>query len=224
MNFAVIFDMDGVIIDSNPYHKIAWKTFCEQHGFDLRDDYLEENIYGRTDKDALPILFNRQLDPELIQEYGDEINATYRDVYSPYIKPLNGFVNFLEMLKKNNIPYAIATSAPPVNVEYVLSHLKLVSDFNTIIDATQITNSKPDPEIYLTASSRLGIKAANCIVFEDSLSGIESAQAAGMKVVGLTTTHNSGELMQTDLIVDDFTNITVKTLEKLITSESVLLE
>jgi beta-phosphoglucomutase len=214
LNLSVIFDMDGVIIDSNPYHKKAWMSFCNKHNITISDNDLETKIFGRTGEDVLPVLFNRPLDNVLIAEYRSEVNKNYRDLYAPYIKPLRGLKDFLEELDVADIKYAIATSAPPVNVEFVLSETKLENYFDIIVDDTMIARGKPDPEIYLITASKMKVSPSDCIVFEDSLAGIKAAQAAGMKVIGITTTHSHEELSHTDLAISDFTDITISDLFK----------
>lgn len=212
MSLSVIFDMDGVIINSNPYHKKAWIAFCKQHNIAISKEDLETKIFGRTDKDALPILFNKPLEKEIIAAYGSEINRTYRELFEKKIKPLPGLKDFLDDLKMADIKYAIATSAPPVNVEYVLTKTYLKDYFDIIVDDTMVTKGKPDPQIYLLTAERLNVSPSDCIVFEDSLAGIESAHAAGMKVVGVTTTHSEEELNHTNFTIQDFRDITMNDL------------
>ena len=212
MGISVIFDMDGVIIDSNPYHKKAWKTFCSRHNILISDNELETKIYGRTGDDALPVLFDKQLNNELIALYCSEINKNYRDLFAPYIKPLPGLRELLNELLSAGIKTAIATSAPPVNVEFVLSETHLEKYFDIIIDDTMITRGKPDPEVYIKAAEKLNIPVRDCIVFEDSLSGITAAKAAGMGVGGVTTTHTADELKETDFIINDFFDVTINDL------------
>jgi len=212
LDFAVIFDMDGVIIDSNPFHKKAWKTFCSRHNILISNNELETKIYGRTGDDALPVLFNEQLDDERIALYCSEINKNYRDLYAPHIKPLPGLREFLNELMTAGIKTAIATSAPPVNVEFVLGETRLEKYFDIIVDDTMITRGKPDPEVYIKTAEKLNISATDCIVFEDSLSGITAAKAAGMGVGGVTTTHTADELKETDFIINDFFDVTINDL------------
>jgi HAD superfamily hydrolase (TIGR01509 family) len=222
LDFAVIFDMDGVIVDSNPYHKKAWKAFCCRHNISINDYELETKIYGRTGDDALPVLFDRPLDKELIAEFCSEINKNYRDLFAPFIKPLPGLLQFLDNLMAAGIKTAIATSAPPVNVEFVLQETGIEKYFNVIIDDTMITRGKPDPEIYFKTAEKLKKPASDCVVFEDSLAGITAAKYAGMKVTGVTTTHDADTLSGTDFIINDFFDITVNDLVRISEKREVL--
>lgn len=209
MAYAFIFDMDGVLIDSNPTHKVALQQFCREHGFELTEQQLREKIYGRTNRDWLLNLFGH-LPEETIKKYAWEKEALFRELYTD-IAPLNGLLNFLKKMDLAAIPRAIATSAPRENVDFTLKHTGIGPYFQTILDDSFVTKGKPDPEIYLKSSAALGLKPENCVVFEDSLSGVKAGKAAGCKVVGLTTTHTADELSETDFSIADF-NIEPKSI------------
>lgn len=208
---AFIFDMDGVIVDSNPVHKIALKQFCREHGFDLTDEQLRTKIYGRTNKDWIANLFG-DIGEEKIRRYADEKEALFRRLYEDTIKPLDGLIPFLQKLDEYKTPRAIATSAPRANVDFTLSKTDTTRFFSTILDDSFVSVGKPDPEIYLKSARAVGFPPAQCVVFEDSLSGVKSGKAAGCKVVGVTTTHNAGELGGVDAIIEDFVGLDPKEL------------
>jgi beta-phosphoglucomutase len=211
MSVAFIFDMDGVIIDSNPVHKIALRQFCKKYGHDLSEEQLREKIYGRTNKDWLVNIFGK-MDEQQIRTYADEKEALFRELYKNDVKPLNGLVDFLKKLDLYNYPRAIATSAPRANVDFTLKHTYTEKYFHVILDDTFVTKGKPEPEIYLKTAAALRFPPEKCIVFEDSLSGVKSGKSAGCKVVGLTTTHTREELNETDLNIEDFKGIDPKDL------------
>lgn len=202
MNHAFIFDMDGVLVDSNPTHTIALKRFCKKHGYDLSEKDLREKIYGRTNRDWLLNLFG-DLSEETIRAYAEEKEALFREIYQD-IKPLAGLHSFLEKLEAAGIPKAIATSAPRANVDFTISRTHIERFFPVILDDSFVTKGKPDPQVYLKSADALGFKPDRCVVFEDSLSGVMAAKRAGCKVVGVTTTHTREELRETDLNIDDF--------------------
>ena len=210
-SFAFIFDMDGVLVDSNPFHKIALKQFCEKYGYSLTEKELREKIYGRTNKDWIVNIFGN-IGEEKIQQYANEKETLYRQLYANDIVPLKGILSFLDKLDENNIPRAIGTSAQRANVDFTLSKTKMDKYFEVILDDTYIVHSKPDPEIYIKAAAALRLTNANCIVIEDSLSGVQAGKAAGSKVIGITTTHTPKELGEADLIIDDFVNLDPKKL------------
>jgi beta-phosphoglucomutase len=206
MKYAFIFDMDGVIVDSNPTHKIALQQFCKEHGYSLSENDLRERIYGRTNRDWLLNLFGN-LDEQTIRKYADEKEALFRSLYDD-IKPLPGLLSFLAELDRLNISRAIATSAPRANVDFTLDNTGTRQYFHTILDDSFVTEGKPNPQIYLKSAEALGFEPSNCIVIEDSLSGVTAGKRAGCKVIGVTTTHTPEELGEADLVIENFEGIT----------------
>lgn len=205
MKHAFIFDMDGVLVDSNPTHKIALKQFCKQHGFDLTEAQLREKIYGRTNRDWLLNLFG-DLSEETIRKYADEKETLFRELYND-IKPVAGLIPFLEKLDSLKIPRAIATSAPRANVDFTLSRTHIERFFSIILDDSFVSRGKPDPEIYLKSAAAIGFDPSQCVVLEDSLSGVKAGMLAGCKVVGVTTTHTREELAKTNFNIDNFEDL-----------------
>lgn len=214
MKFAVLFDMDGVIIDSNPFHKIALKEFCKQRGHDLTEELLREKIYGRTNKEWIPNVFG-PLPEDVRSRYAEEKEAMFRDIYKADVKPVPGLIPFLEDLHRHNVLKTISTSAPRSNVDFTLAHIPIARYFEAILDEAFVTHGKPDPEIYLKSAAALGVAPQHCVVIEDSLSGVLAGKAAGCKVVGITTTHTPEELANTDLVIADFTALKAADLERL---------
>lgn len=208
---AFLFDMDGVIVDSNPFHKIALKQFCKKYGHDLDETQLLEKIYGRTNKDWLKNVFG-ELDPATMKKYADEKELLFRELYKNDIQPVDGLLNFLDRLNELKVAKAIATSAPIENVEFTLSKTGMKKYFATILDESFVSKGKPDPEIYLKTAAALGFAPENCIVIEDSLSGIKAGKNAGCKVVGITTTHTKEEMTETDLVIHNFVDLDPQTL------------
>jgi beta-phosphoglucomutase len=213
--FGVIFDMDGVIVDSNPFHKVALKEFCSGHGYELSDEQLLKKIYGRTNREWITELFGKLPEDQLL-EYTEEKEALYRKLFADDIRPLKGLVRFLDLLNEHKVLRAIGTSAPRSNVDFTLNKTNIVKYFPTILNDTFVTHSKPHPEIYLKSAEALGLPNSQCIVIEDSLSGVEAGKSAGSKVIGVTTTHSRSELSHCDLIIDDFEGLTIEMLERLV--------
>lgn len=211
---AILFDMDGVLVDSNPSHRIALREFCSKYGFELSDDELRDRIYGRTNREWLTNLFGAR-DEHDLKNWAEEKEALYRKLYENDIRPVAGLVAFLNHLDEHQIDRAIGTSAPPANVEFTLRKTGLGKYFKVILDETFVSRGKPDPEIYLKSAAALGYEPNRCIVIEDSLSGIAAGKAAGTKVIGITTTHTPEELRMADMVIDDFTALTVEQLYSL---------
>jgi HAD superfamily hydrolase (TIGR01509 family) len=212
---AVLFDMDGVIADTNPFHKTAIRKFCEKYGFKLTEDELKQRIYGRTNKDWITALFGKLTDEELMR-YADEKEELFRKLYEPFVKPVDGLMEFMHELAKAGIPAVLTTSAPPANVQFLMGHIPVKHHFKMILDERSVTNGKPHPEIYLKAAAALQLPNNQCVVIEDSLSGVQAGKAAGSKVIGITTTHSSDELAGADWIADNFLQLSVKDLYRLV--------
>lgn len=214
-NFAVIFDMDGVIVDNYLFHKKAWKNFCDKYKLDFEKAFRSK-VFGGTNRDHLETFFERSLSSEEVFMYETEKESMYRDLYRSHIQSVPGLKDFLKELLNLNIPIALATSSPAVNVKFVLSSVNLTAFFKVILDASHVTMGKPDPEIYMKSSALLNMPPENCIVFEDSKNGITAAQAAGMKVVALTTTHPADELPEVDMVIENFKDLDTLQLRNLL--------
>ncbi len=217
-SFSVIFDMDGVLVESNPYHKMALQQFCEGHGYFLSEEKLKAKIYGRTNKDWITNLFEDQLTSQQLAQYAEEKEALFRRLFKGNVTPVKGLITFLNRLDDQKVRYAIATSAPRANVDFTLNEIGENGRFKTILDDSFVENGKPDPEIYLKTAAALTMAPSDCIVIEDSISGVISGKAAGAKVVGITTTHSENELRKyTDLVINDFDELTMDALNLLFT-------
>ena len=219
MERAVIFDMDGVIIDSNPFHKISWSNFLRRHGVPVNDEIFKNVIFGTTGNETIRALIDPNLSQEEVDRYNDEVDEEYRGILQQQegITPVKGFMVFLDELKNTGFQIAVATSAPPENVSQVLSIFNLHKDFDLIVDKTQVVNGKPNPEIYLTTVKQLDVAKKDCVVFEDSIAGISSGVGAGLVVVGLATSHSHAELLSAGAsqVIDDFSNFSVASLNEL---------
>ncbi len=197
MNCAVILDMDGVIIDSNPFHRMAWTEFFERHGVAVTETMFKDVIFGTTGDQAIrTILQPPELTAEQLSLYTGEIDTLYRSIISgsEQIFPVSGLYNFLDFIKEIGFKIALATSAPPENICLILERLGITEYFDVIMDKTHVTHGKPDPEVYLKTVGNLNIDNDYCIVFEDSISGVRSAVKAGLRVIGVTTSHTAEEL------------------------------
>lgn len=201
---ALLFDMDGVLVDNMAYHKTSWFEFCHRHGFTLTAEEFTNFVSGRVSKEVLEYLFKKPLSMEEVSRYTEEKEELYRHIYKPHIKPTPGLIEFLQSLKDKKVALAVGTSAPTSNIDFTLLGTGLKAYFDKIVDASFVKKGKPNPEIYLKAAELLGALPQNCVVVEDSLLGIHAGINAGMKVIGITTTHTREELTQPHLIIDHF--------------------
>jgi len=198
---AMVLDMDGVIVDSNPLHVRAWTEYNRRFGIDAGGT-LAERMYGRRNDEIVREFFGVHLTAEEIAAHGSAKEALYREMLEPMLAEMlvPGVEAFLR--RHAGAPVALATNAEPANVDFVLNRGGLRVCFRAIVDGHQVRRPKPDPEIYLRAAELLATAPRNCIVFEDSYQGMQAAQAAGARIVGVRTTH--AELPGAALAIDNF--------------------
>jgi beta-phosphoglucomutase len=198
---ALIFDMDGVLVHSNPLHCEAWEKFNLRYGL-VTTPEMHERMYGRRNDQIVRDFFGELLDDAEVAARGRAKEELYRDMLGCRVEELlvPGVRAFLD--KHRGLPMALATNAQPENVDFLLDRARLRRNFAAVVDGDQVKNPKPHPEIYLRAADLLGVKPERCVVFEDSHSGVAAAVAAGMRVIGLRTTYVN--LPGTCLTVDNF--------------------
>lgn len=204
---AVLFDLDGTLLDNNDFHKRAWEQYLKENGKEISDEDFKENISGRTNQDAVEHIYDKKMTEEEAEKYYLDKEKIYRKLYEPHIAPINGLQDFLKELQEKEITMAIATSGIQVNIDFMFEHVPIKQYFQEIIQAKDISKGKPEPEIFLKTAEALGLPPEQCIVFEDLISGVEAGKAAGMRVVALTTTHTPEELKDADLVIKDYTEI-----------------
>lgn len=204
---AAIFDMDGTMINNMPYHQKAWQAFLKKHDINLTEDEFKHKISGKKNDQIFEIVFGQKLSADNLLKYTEEKEQLYREIYKSDIEEVTGLKATVDILRQNEIKLAIATTAPKKNRDFGLEELGLVNTFTTILGDEHVTIGKPHPEIYLSTARQLGVTPNECIVFEDTPSGIASGKDAGMTVVGILTSHTPEELKRADFIVNDFAHI-----------------
>jgi beta-phosphoglucomutase len=200
---ALIFDMDGVIVDSNPWHRVAWSEYMRRHGIEMTEA-MQQRMYGKRNDEIVRDFFGAQIDDREVFAHGAAKEALYREMVKPHLGEalVPGIREFLA--RHRNLNLAVATNAEPANVDFVLDNSGLRSLFRVIVNGHQVTHPKPHPEVYLRAAEGLQVLPQHCVVFEDSYAGVESGLAAGMRVIGVGTTH--GDLPGVSLLIGDFTD------------------
>ncbi len=197
---ALIFDLDGVVVDSMPIHTLAWQRYLKQLGVEGED--VAKRMHGRRNDDLVRDFLGPDVPAGVVSAHGAAKERLFRSMMAPEItaRLVPGIESLLARAK--GVPVALATNAEPANVAFLLDGAGLRRWFQAIADGSQVENAKPAPDIYLLAARKLGIAPRNCIVFEDSPVGIAAARAAGMRVVGVQT--HSQRLENVDLAVPDF--------------------
>ena len=219
-DIAVIFDLDGTMIDNNSFHLKAWQEFYKKRNRTLTEEEYKEHFNGKTNTDVLAYVFEQPLSPQENEAYTNEKEDLYRVIYEPHIKPVKGLLHLLQELHDAGIPMAIATSGIKVNIDYMFDHLDVKHFFREVVYSKDIKKGKPDPEIYFITAKKLNMIPGNCVVFEDSVAGIRSAKDAGMKVVAIATTHDPGELTLADKLIYDYDEISIKDIHQLVKNRS----
>ena len=214
--FSAIFDMDGTLIDNTPYHFKSWQALYKKYG---KGEVSKETYY--TSISGVPVLetirrvFGEGRDEAQLKALLNEKEELYRQLYAPYLSPINGLVNFLTELKNAGVKMAMGTSATQEDIDFVFNKIPIEADFDAVINSTMVTKPKPDPQVFLKAAEKLGIPPEKCVVFEDSLAGVKAANSAGMKVAGITTGHTAAELQPVNLVINDYSDLTVQKMVEL---------
>ena len=198
---GVIFDLDGVLIDSGWAHKQAWFDLAEREGYKMSDEFFY-GTFGMQNAQIIPMLVGRDLATEEMKRLSDWKEQRYRDLMSEKLELSPGAEKLLRELKDDGFLLAIGSSAPKDNLELIFQCLKLDSYIDTCVTQEDVIRGKPAPDTFLAAAQRLSLQPKNCIVVEDAVQGIEAAKTAGMFVIALTTTRDRADLLQADKIVN----------------------
>jgi len=215
---AVIFDMDGVLIDSNPFHLQKWIDLLNAHGIPYNPDELPRQILGQRNDHAFRYFFGPNLPDEENQRLSEELESIFRNTFGPHAQPLPGLRDLIMECHETGIPMAVASSAMRENIEFVADALNFRPFFKFMVSGDDVTHPKPHPEIYLEAAKRLEVTPETCVGFEDSFVGIEAVKGAGMKCVAIASTFSAEDLQsqtRADRIVKSFEELNLHELRRL---------
>jgi beta-phosphoglucomutase len=210
MNKAVIFDMDGVICHTNPYHSIAFQEFFAKRNLFPTEAEFARHMYGKSNSYILTHFLGRKIEGQELLELEDEKESLFREIYREKINPIEGFMDFFDSLKLKGFLTGVGTSAPFANLELIAGNLGLMERMESVLASEHVTKHKPDPEVYLKSAANLEVSPEACLVFEDSFSGVSAAKNAGMKVVGVLSSHTKEELPVCDFYIQNFREVDIK--------------
>jgi beta-phosphoglucomutase len=212
---GVIFDMDGVLIDSHPAHKAAWRRFLQDVGKEVSDSELDFVLDGRKRQDILRHYLGDLISGQL-SEYGRIKDAHFLAI-ADSVQVVEGLPAFLTRLESSAIPKAVATSATEFRARDMLERLNLTPRFAALITSNDVVNGKPDPAVFRLAAARLGKDSAELLVVEDAVSGVKAAKSAGMKCLGIGSGQHAHRLVDAgaELAVPNFTDIRLPVVEAL---------
>ena len=203
---GVLWDMDGVIVDTGDAHFESWKKALEKHGLRCTRKFFDET-FGMNNRGILSLLLKREATDEDVETIGGLKEALFRKDVQGKLEPLPGVVQWLGRFARAGFPQAVASSAPLENVEAIVRGLALEDSFQALVSGSALPG-KPDPSTFLLAAERLGMKPGECLVIEDAKVGVQAARAGGMKCVAVCTTHPASDLSGADLVVDRLSDLT----------------
>ncbi|MFV8224499.1 beta-phosphoglucomutase [Christiangramia aquimixticola] len=217
-NTAFIFDLDGVIVDTAKFHFLAWRKLANDLGFDFTEEQNEQ-LKGVSRVESLKKILQWG-NMELSEDEFTRQMALKNENYLSYVEEMDdseilpGVPEILDYLIKNNIPFALGSASK--NARTILKKINLFEKFDAIIDGTDVSKAKPDPEVFLIAADKLNARPDNCIVFEDSVAGVQAANKGNMTSIGIGDKTVLGEA---DHVFKDFTEIEIEFIEKLLRKE-----
>ncbi len=217
LNMGVIFDLDGVIVDTTEGHFISFLKLGEEIGYEMSRDIFK-SIFGMHNNDIFPLLLGREIEPSECNQLSDRKEEIFRNVISGNISALPGVIELIPALKKEGFKIALGTSTAPENVELILTDLQLKQYFDGMATAIDVVRGKPDPQVFLIAAERIQINPDRCVVVEDAVAGVQAALSAGMKALGVTTNHSRTALSKAHLVVDSLCEMKTEDFAKLITT------
>lgn len=209
---ALIFDMDGTIVDNMGVHTAVWLEILAEFGVTKTRLEFQAATAGMTNPELLRLLVDPAMTDDTVAAIAQRKEALYRERYAPILAPLPGLLPVLRQARQAGVAVAVATAANQGNIDFVMNGLQMWGCFDAIVGADDVARGKPHPDLFLLAAERLGVLPAHCVVFEDAMTGIEAGRRAGMSVVGVATSHSTAELAAQPGVwqtISDFTQLQI---------------
>jgi HAD superfamily hydrolase (TIGR01509 family) len=218
---GIVFDLDGVIVDSHPVHKQAWRAFLTYLGKQVSEADLEFIFEGRKRREIL-MHFLGELSESEIQKYGNTKDEFFRQAAGD-LKIINGAVGFIRNMRQAGLSMAIATSASRERARWTLEQLQLADCFSVVVTGDDVVCGKPDPAIYQIAAERLSLGPEYLVAIEDSVSGIRSAKSAGLRCIGIAPAENTNSLTKAGAnhVVPNFLSLSIRDLQRLFVYQAI---
>ncbi len=212
---AVLWDMDGVIADTGPYHFAAWQhVFTRQNVQFTEQDF--QRHFGQRNDTIIRSTLGEQAPDTVVLKIADEKEAKYRELVRSNVQALPGALKLIRMLSAWGFRSAITSSAPLENIQLILNEMGIADEFDTIVSGRDVTEGKPSPQIYLCAAEKLDAAPGCCIVIEDAVAGVRGARAAGMACIAVTTTHPAEHLQDANTVVTTLETVDSAMLDSLL--------
>ena len=210
---AVIWDLDGVILDSAEEHRLAWHRMAQEASLPFTDEQFWATFGMRNDR--IFALLWKELPPERVPELADRKEAYYREIIREKAAPLPGAIELLSELRAAGYPQALASSTPLPNIEVISEVLGLHKYLDAFISGESVPHGKPAPDVFLKAAATLSIAPAHCLVIEDAVAGIQAAHAGGMKCIAVMGDRDLPGLREAELGVKDLTEVNLERIRTL---------
>jgi len=211
---GVIFDMDGVLVDSAGAHLESWKLMAQEHGLSVTESQVAAT-FGRQNRDIIPVLFG-EVSERRLKALGDRKEELYRNLVRGRTPLVEGAADLVRGLADRGAKLAIGSSAPRANIDLVLEAMGLSALFGVVVSGDEVTRGKPDPQVFTMACDRLGIVPARCVVIEDAPAGVTAAKRAGAKGVAVLIHHERDAFDGADAAVSRLADLTVEAVYKLV--------
>lgn len=203
---GILWDLDGVLVDTGEYHFQSWQEVLTDYGVTLDREVFQKTL-GMNSTSSVKIYLGKHPEPALIERMITRKEESFRRLIQNEITPLPGVLNWLEWFASQQIPMAVASSAPPENIDFIINALQIRSFFTELVSGANMPG-KPNPDVFLEAAKRLNISPDHCIVIEDSIAGVAAARQAGMRCIAVATTNPTDLLSAADLVVDNLAMLT----------------
>ncbi len=211
---GVLWDMDGVLVDTGEYHFQSWVTVLSEYSIAFSREFFRDT-FGMNNAGILTTLLGDDLTPQLLAEIGGRKEEAFRDAARGDVHPMSGVVNWLERLQGAGFRQGIASSAPAENIDALVDELGLCPYFQAVISGVDMPG-KPEPYLFLKVADELGVPPERCIVVEDAVAGVEAAVRAGMRCIAVTTTNPAQALAAADVVVELLSDLEADTFERLL--------
>jgi len=211
---AIIFDMDGVLIDSGEAHKESWRMLARELGAEISDERFA-GLFGRSSRDIIRALYGDNLPDKTVAQYDDRKERAFRELVRGRMPAMRGAVPLVRSLFDRGFSLAVGSSGPPENIQLCLQDMAIARFFSAVVTGMDVVNGKPDPQVFLLAADRLGADPKRCVVVEDAPAGVEAARRAGMKCIALVGSHPPAKLQYADRVVTALDDITPENIQSL---------
>lgn len=217
---GILWDMDGVIANTAPFHFEAWRDTFKKRGVNFtKEDF--DHTFGLRNDSIIQKILGKKISAEDIEAIAQEKETNFRHRLPPVLQPLPGVLQLLKALKNAGFKMALASSAPKENLDLLTLKLGIKDYFDAIVSDKEVKEGKPSPELFLLAADRLKVLPHNCIVIEDAIAGVAAAKAAQMKCIAVTNTHPRDSLSQADTVVDSLEQVHMNIIQQVLKNQLI---